>query len=148
LLEHQSPSYIIPKKNSTVCLVSDFIALNSKLQKVSDPIPRILDILISLNGFTYATSIDLNMDYDAMRLTPNAQNLCTLVFPWGKYSYLRLPMGIANSPDIFQGKVNQLMDGRDYVQAYLDNILIVTKNTYEDHQSKLNTVLQKLHAAN
>jgi hypothetical protein len=40
------------------------------------------------------------------------------------------------------------MDGLDYVQAYLDNILIVTKNTYEDHISKLDTVLQKLHAAN
>jgi hypothetical protein len=38
------------------------------------------------------------------------------------------------------------MDGLDYVQAYLDNILIVTKNTYEDHISKLDTVLQKLHA--
>jgi hypothetical protein len=32
------------------------------------------------------------------------------------------------------------MDGLDYVQA-LDNILIVTKNTYEDHLSKLDTVL-------
>jgi hypothetical protein len=71
------------------------------------------------------------MDYYAIRLTPNTQKLCIIVFPWGKYSYLRLPMGIANSPDIFQGKINQLID-----------ILIVTKNTYEDHLSKLDTVLQ------
>jgi hypothetical protein len=40
------------------------------------------------------------------------------------------------------------MDGLNYVQAYLDNILIVTKNTYEDHLRKLDTVLQKLHAEN
>jgi hypothetical protein len=57
-------------------------------------------------------------------------------------------MGIANSLDVFQSKINQLMDGLDYVQAYLDNILIVTKNTYEDHLRKLETDLQKLHAAN
>jgi hypothetical protein len=56
-------------------------------------------------------------------------------------------MGIENSPDIFQSKINQLMDGLDYVRAYLDDISIVTKNTYEDHLSKLDTVLQKLHAA-
>ena len=88
------------------------------------------------------------MGYYALRLTPNAQKLCTIVFPWGKYSYLRLPMGIANSPDIFQSKINQLMDGLDYVRAYLDDILIVTKNTYDDHLNKLDTVLQRLHAAN
>jgi hypothetical protein len=98
-----------------------------KFQRVSYPIPRIQDILISLNGFTYATSIDLNMGYYAIRLTPNAQKLCTIVFPWGKYSYLRLPMGIANSSDIFQSKINQLMNGLNYVRAYLDDILIVTK---------------------
>jgi hypothetical protein len=100
-LEYQSPSFIISKKNGTVCVVSYFRVLNSKFRQVSYPIPRIQDILISLNGFTYAMSIDLNMGYFAVRLTPNAQKLCTIVFPWGKYSYLRLPMEIANSPEIF-----------------------------------------------
>jgi hypothetical protein len=61
--EYQSPSFIIPKKNGIVRVVSDFRVLNSKLQRVSYPIPRIQDILISLNGFTYAMSIDLNMGY-------------------------------------------------------------------------------------
>jgi hypothetical protein len=116
-LEYQSPSFIIPKKNGTVRVVSDFRVLNLKLQQVSYPIPRIQDILISLNGFTYTTSIDLNMGYYAIRLTPNAQKLCTIVFPWGKYSYLRLLMGIAKSSDVFQSKINQLMDGLDFVQA-------------------------------
>jgi hypothetical protein len=36
-------------------------------------------------------------------------------------------MAISNLPCIFQGKIDQLMDGCHYVQAYLDNILIVTK---------------------
>jgi hypothetical protein len=58
-LDYQSPSFIIPKKNGTDHVVSDFRVLNSKLQQVSFPIPRIHDILISLNG--YSTSIDLNM---------------------------------------------------------------------------------------
>jgi Reverse transcriptase (RNA-dependent DNA polymerase) len=57
-------------------------------------------------------------------------------------------MGIANAPDIFQSKINQLMEGLDYVRAYLDTILIVTKNTYDDHLNKLDTVLQRLHTAN
>jgi hypothetical protein len=43
-LEYKSPSFIIPKKNGTVRVVSDFRVLNSKLQQVSYPIPRIQDI--------------------------------------------------------------------------------------------------------
>jgi hypothetical protein len=97
-LEYQSPSFIIPKKNGTVHVVSDFRVPNSKLQRVSYPIPRIQDILISQNGFTYATSIDLNMGYYTKKLTSNTQKLFTIVFPWGKYSYLRLLMKIASSP--------------------------------------------------
>ena len=53
-------------------------------------------------------------------------------------------MGIANSPYIFQGKITQSMDGRDYVQVYLDTILFVTKNTYDNHLNKFDTVSQSL----
>jgi Reverse transcriptase (RNA-dependent DNA polymerase) len=147
--EYQSPSFIIPKKNGKVRVVSDFRVLNSKLQKVECPIPRIQDILTSLNGFTFATSIDLNMGYYTIRLTPQAQKLCTIVFLWGKYSYLRLPMGVADSPDIFQSKISQLMVGLDFVRAYLDDVLAATKGSYQEHLLNLGEqVLVKLDAAN
>jgi hypothetical protein len=84
VLEYQSSSFIIHKENGTVRVVSDFRVLNSNLQRVSYSIPRIQDILIILNGFTYATSIDLKIGYYAIRLTPNTQKLCTIVFPWAK----------------------------------------------------------------
>ena len=40
------------------------------------------------------------------------------------------------------------MDGRKNVRSYLDDILIVTKNTYDNHLSKVDTVFQRPHAAN
>jgi len=36
--EYQSPSYIIPKKNGTVRVASDFRVLNLKLQQVTYPL--------------------------------------------------------------------------------------------------------------
>jgi hypothetical protein len=54
VLEYQSPSFIIPKKNGTVCEVSDFRVLNLKFQQVSYPIPRIQDISIcNINRLKY-----------------------------------------------------------------------------------------------
>jgi hypothetical protein len=50
---------------------------------------------------------------------------------WGEYEYLRLPMGLYNSPDIFQEKMSELMFGLELARAYLDDLLIVSKDTFE-----------------
>jgi hypothetical protein len=48
----------------------------------------------SMEGFTFTSALDLNMGYYHIKLDSDAQKLCTIVFPWGKYKYKRLPMGI------------------------------------------------------
>jgi hypothetical protein len=40
------------------------------------------------------TALDINLGYYTIRLDTDASNICTINFPWGKYSYKRLPMGI------------------------------------------------------
>jgi len=62
-----------------------------------------------LEGFTYATTLDLNMGYYTIGLDSDSSKICTLIFLWGKYSYLQLPMCIAGSPDIFQAKISAPM---------------------------------------
>ena len=71
-----------------------------------------------LEGFTYATALDLNMGYYTIRLDPASQDMCTIVTPWGKYKYLRLPMGVMCAPDIFQEK-NVKPHGRFRVRTNL-----------------------------
>jgi hypothetical protein len=57
------------------------------------PIPKIVaaNMIRSMEGFTFASALDLNMGYYHIKLDADAQNLCTIVFPWGKYNYKRLP---------------------------------------------------------
>eukprot|EP00804_Cyclotella_cryptica_P016192 CCRYP_005685-RA/>CCRYP_005685-RA protein AED:0.45 eAED:0.81 QI:0/0/0/1/0.5/0.33/3/0/553 len=99
----------IPKKDNTVRVVSDFREVNKRIVRKPFPIPKISTVLQELEGFTYATALDLNMGYYTIRLDPDASKICTIIFPWGKYSYLWLPMGVACSPDIFQAKMSELM---------------------------------------
>jgi hypothetical protein len=42
-------------------------------------------------------------------------------------------MGIAGSADIFQGKTSELMESLEYVQAYLDDLLCISRSSLEDH---------------
>ncbi len=106
--EWASPSFIIPKKDKTVCFLGDFWELNKRLVRKLFPIPKISMVLQEIEGFSYATALDLNMGYYTIRFDPDASKICTIIFPWGRNSYKRLPMGIAGSPDIFQGKMLEL----------------------------------------
>ena len=69
------------------------------------------EMLLKLEGFQYLTSLDLSMGYYHIQLSENASNLCTIIIPWGKYRYKHLPMGVTNSPDIFQKKISDLFHG-------------------------------------
>ena len=142
--EWAAPTFIIPKKDGTVRFISDFRELNKRIKRKPYPIPNIQDLLIKMEKFTYGTSLDLNMGYYHITLSPEARKLCTITLPWGKYEYQRLPMGLCNSPDIFQEKMSTLLSDLEYVRAYIDDLLIISNRSYEDHLDKLDEVLTRV----
>ena len=78
-----------------------------------------------MEGFLYATALDLNMGYYHLMLDTETSNICAIVFLWGFYwykrlRYKRLPIGTAASPDIFQAKTNMLFNELEYVCAYIE----------------------------
>jgi Reverse transcriptase (RNA-dependent DNA polymerase) len=119
--EWAAPTFIIPKKDGTVRFISDFRELNKRIKRKPYPIPHIQDMLLKLEGFQYAMSLDLNMGYYHIELNPNSRRLCTTVSPFGKFKYQRIPMGLCNSPDIFQKKMSELMKGLEFVRTYAPN---------------------------
>ena len=145
--EWAAASFIQPKKTGDVRILTDFRKLNAVLKRTPYPLPKISDLLYKLQGFTYATAIDLSMGYYHIPLDEYSQKLCTTVFPFGKYRYRKLPMGIASAPDIFQSIMDELLGDLDFVRTYIDDILIVSDGTFQDHMSKLNTVLDRLQTA-
>jgi hypothetical protein len=46
-------------------------------------------------------------------------------------------MGVACSPDIFQAKISELIVALEFVRAYLDDLLCITKAILEDCFDKL-----------
>jgi hypothetical protein len=83
--------------------------LNKHIVRKPYPTPQISAILPELEGFTIATALDFNMGNYTIRLDPTASKMCTIIFPWGKYSYKRLPMDFGGSADIFQAQIMDLM---------------------------------------
>jgi hypothetical protein len=54
---HPQPLLFLRKKNGAIRVVSDFRKLNSLLKHHPFPIPKIGDMIRSLEGFTFATAL-------------------------------------------------------------------------------------------
>src|SRR5687768_8411617 len=139
--EWACPMITVSKPDGSLRSLADLRELKKWIRRYPFPIPKIQDMLQKLEGFMWATSLDFIMGYYHIMLTPNASRLCTVVLPRGKYEYLRLPMGLCNSPDIFQEKMSELMSGLEFVRAYLDNLLLITKGNFNKHLVQLKEAL-------
>jgi hypothetical protein len=56
------------------------------------------------------------MDYYTIMLDLMASKMCTIIFPWGKYSYKSLPMGFGGSDNIIQAQIMDLMASHEFVE--------------------------------
>jgi hypothetical protein len=107
----------------------------------------------SMEGFTFASALDLNMSYYQIKLDADAQKLCTMVFPWGKYKYKRLPMGVKIAIILMFFKTSCLSLFKTWnmlrLTCYLDDFLMLTttNNSFKDHLLKLEMILARLSTA-
>jgi hypothetical protein len=49
-------------------------------------------------------------------------------------------MGLCCAPDIFQSKINELLGDLDSVRAYIDDVLILSKDSFEGHLNQVRIV--------
>ena len=83
--------------------------------------------------------------HSAMRAKSN--EISAIVTQRGKYEYQQFPMGLYNSPDIFQEKMSELFIGLDTVRVYIDDLLHVIKGSWTEHISILEEMFTRLQKA-
>jgi hypothetical protein len=133
------------KKDGSLRMLQDYRYLNKITIKYRYPLPQIDDLLDSISGMKYFTSLDWTSGYYQICITEEDVPKPAFRTPFGLYQFKVLTFGLTNAPATFQSVMNDML--RPYVGkfvvVYLDDILIFNK-TAEEHLSHLRQVLQTL----
>ena len=82
-----APSILVKKKDGSYRLGVDYRGLNKQIEKISRPLPRINDVIDSLDGNCYFSNIDFRSGYFQMALDEESQNVTAFVTPMGLYKW-------------------------------------------------------------
>jgi hypothetical protein len=81
-----------------------------------------MDILRKRYGYKFFTKLDVSLQYYTCELDKESQDLCTIITSFGKYKYLRLPMGLKCSPDIAQAAMENVLSDIEDADIYIDDV--------------------------
>ena len=146
-----SPIIVVPKKSvpgepprCRMCV--DFRKINElqpKMQRVDKetdeqgnlslvPLPKIDEMYAKLCGAKIFTTLDLQSCYYHIALDKESKAKTAFITPFGKYKFNAVPFGLAQAPAYFQQLISMvLQDCGDFAMAYLDAIIIFSKNEEE-----------------
>jgi hypothetical protein len=112
--------------------------------------PNISELFQRIDGYDFASTLDLRLGFHHALLSEYASNVFTTVLPWGKYSYTRMPLGYTGAPDVFQHRMDQILGDLPFcafsLMALLFGPRVVSNYIYSNYRQFLEDKLRLMFA--
>ncbi|KAL0356036.1 UNVERIFIED_CONTAM: Enzymatic polyprotein [Sesamum radiatum] len=125
-------------------LVINYQGINKILEFDGYYIPSREHLIDCIKGAKVFSKFDCKSDFYQIKMENESKKFTAFSTPHGQYIWNVLPMGLANAPQIFQRKMDNLFkDYFEFIFVYID-ILIASKNM-KDHIKHLEIVSDACH---
>ena len=125
--------------NLRVCL--DPQALNKASKRSYHKTPTLEEITYQFSGATVFSKLDARHGYWSIVLDHESSLLTTFNSPFGRYRFKRLPFGLKVSQDIFQEKMDMILEQCPGTLGIADDIAVFGA-TSEEHDRHLHNLMQ------
>ncbi|GBC36137.2 retroviral-like aspartic protease 1 [Rhizophagus irregularis DAOM 181602=DAOM 197198] len=143
------PVVVVKKKNGKLRFCVNYKPLNDITKKDNYPLPRIDELLDSLQDAQWFTTLDLASGYWQIKVRAEDQEKTAFITKFRTYEFKVMPFGLCNAPATFQRTMDKVLHGikEKFVLVYLDDVIIYLK-TFKDHIQHLEEVLNRIRKAN
>ena len=138
---------VTEKNNGNVRVYLDPRDLNKAIKREHYPMKTIEEVAAELAGATVFSTLQASSGFWHVKLDEASSKLTTFNTPFGRCRYLRPPFGINSAPEVFQRRMNQLLEDIEGADAIADDILVWGRDQQE-HNLRLEQVLTKARAVN
>ncbi|MGL5706922.1 MAG: reverse transcriptase domain-containing protein [Aeromonas sp.] len=140
-----NPVVLTRKKNGKLRFCIDFRKLNDLVKQDEFEIPRINELLMTLNDQKYFTKLDLEDGFFHVPVRNCDKEKTTFYTGEKLMQFVKMPQGYKNSPAIFQRLMNIILKGKIGRECivYIDDILVFGRSK-EEHDTRLEEILQIL----
>ena len=138
----------IAYRNGKPRMVIDLRCLNEKVVPDEFPLPRQDEILQSLEGSQYLSTLDALAGFTQLSIAPDDREKLAFRCHRGLFQFKRMPFGYRNGPAVFQRVMQKILAPFLWIFAlvYIDDIVIFSK-TFEDHCQHIETVLRAIQSS-
>ena len=135
------------KLNNSLHFCVDYWCLNALTHWDQYSLPLIDETLTQITDCKFIIKFDIITAFNKLWIYSDSEKLMTFCTLMRVYKYDVLPFDLINESAFFQHYINNTLFKclNDYVQAYLNNILIYSK-TQQEHVKHVQNVLEKLQA--
>ena len=143
-----SPIILVCKRDGSTRFCIDYRKVNSVTRKDAYPLPRVDDILDTLGGSKWFSTLDLKSGYWQVEVDSSSREKTAFTTSEGLYEFKVMPFGLCNAPATFQRLMNRVLCDVNWVEClvYIDDTVVIGR-TFEQHLSNLGTVLSRLRQA-
>ena len=130
------------KKDGSLRICIDPQKLNQALKRCPHKVSTLEELNPQFGGSTVFSKLDAKAGYWSIHFDPDSQLITTFRTPFGRYCWTRLPLGVRVSQDIFQARMDEILEDLPGVVGITNDVCVHGKDE-EEHVRNLKALMDR-----